>query len=128
MVRRRKDWAFFAVKNVESTHFFVVIFVIAWKESRNRKSLVIEGARQAGKTWMMKGFGCRANRDTVYINFDSNSMMMQLFTSDLNTERFAKLLERQDYSMITIFRQTYIDVLKQYYFVGGMPEAVYSFS
>ena len=98
MVRRRKDWAFFTVKNVESTHFFVVIFVIAWKESRNRKSLVIEGARQAGKTWMMKGFGRRANRDTVYINFDSNSMMMQLFTSDLNTERFAKLLERQDYS------------------------------
>lgn len=69
MVRRRKDWAFFTVKNVESTHFFVVIFVIAWKESRNRKSLVIEGARQAGKTWMMKGFGCRANRDHMLLIF-----------------------------------------------------------
>ena len=42
-------------------------------------------------------------------------------------ERFAELLSGQDYQMITSFKQTYIDVLKQYYFVGGMPEAVQSF-
>ena len=42
-------------------------------------------------------------------------------------ERFAKLLDAQDYQMITPFKQTYIDALKQYYFVGGMPEAVESF-
>lgn len=39
-------------------------------------------------------------------------------------ERYAELLSKQDYPMITSFQQTYIDALKQYYFVGGMPEAV----
>ena len=43
-------------------------------------------------------------------------------------ERFAELLNKRDYQMITSFKQTYIDVLKQYYFVGGMPEAVQSFA
>lgn len=188
-----------------------------WKERKHRKPLIIEGARQVGKTWLMKEFGSKAYDDTVYINFDSNSRMAELFGSDLNTdrlimgielyvgrkidpdstllifdevqevpralsslkyfyenapqyhiicagsllgialhggtsfpvgkveflslyplsfkeflmattgERFAKLLDRQDYPMITSFKQTYIDALKQYYFVGGMPEAVQSF-
>ncbi len=189
-----------------------------WKESKRRKPLIIEGARQVGKTWLMKEFGKKAYADTVYINFDSNSRMAELFSSDLNTdrlimgieiyagkkidsnntllifdevqevpralsslkyfyenapqyhivcagsllgialhggtsfpvgkvdflslyplsfkefliattgERFAELLDKQDYPMITSFRQTYIDALKQYYFVGGMPEAVQSFT
>lgn len=43
-------------------------------------------------------------------------------------ERFAELLKNQDYEMITSFKQTYIDALKHYYFVGGMPEAVQSFA
>ena len=43
-------------------------------------------------------------------------------------EQFARLLEQQDFSMITSFKQKYIDTLKQYYFVGGMPEAVESFA
>lgn len=42
-------------------------------------------------------------------------------------ERFAELLDNQDFQMITVFKQTYIDALKQYYFVGGMPEAVQCF-
>ena len=43
-------------------------------------------------------------------------------------ERFAELLDKQDFGMITCFKQTYIDSLKQYYFIGGMPEAVQSFA
>ena len=42
-------------------------------------------------------------------------------------EQFAALLDKQDFQMITSFKQTYIDALKQYYFVGGMPEVVQSF-
>ncbi len=42
-------------------------------------------------------------------------------------ERFAELLDKQDYPMITSFKQTYIDALKQYYFIGCMPEAAQSF-
>lgn len=42
-------------------------------------------------------------------------------------ERFSALLDSKDYSMVSVFRQTYIDLLKQYYFVGGMPEVVSNF-
>lgn len=64
-----------------------------WKESKNRKPLIIEGARQVGKTWLMKEFGKLYYSDTVYINFDSNSTMKELFDSDLNVERIILGLE-----------------------------------
>ena len=189
-----------------------------WKESKYRKPLIIEGARQVGKTWLMKEFGRIFYSDTVYVNFDSNLRMTELFSSDLqpdriimglelytgrkinpeNTlivfdevqevpraltslkyfcedlpeyhiicagsllgialhsgtsfpvgkvdflklyplsykeflmamgnDRFANLLEGCDFQMMTSFRQLYIDTLKHYYFVGGMPEAVLRFS
>ncbi|MBE6964900.1 MAG: ATP-binding protein [Ruminococcaceae bacterium] len=192
--------------------------LLKWKQSERRKPLIIEGARQVGKTWLMKEFGRQAYADTVYINFDSNSRMAELFSSDLDTERlimglelyagrkinpensllifdevqevpralsslkyfcenapqyhivcagsllgialhqgtsfpvgkvdflklyplsfgeflmatdkerFAELLDERDFRMITSFKQTYIDALKHYYFVGGMPEAVQSFA
>lgn len=192
--------------------------LLSWKQTKHRKPLIIEGARQVGKTWLMKEFGRQAYEDTVYINFDSNSRMAGLFASDLDTERlimglelyvgrkidpdnsllifdevqevpralaslkyfyenapqyhivcagsllgialhqgtsfpvgkvdslklyplsfkeflmatgkerFAELLDKQDFGMIANFKQTYIDALKQYYFVGGMPEAVQSFA
>lgn len=189
-----------------------------WKSSTRRKPLIIEGARQVGKTWLMKEFGKQAYADTVYINFDSNSRMADLFSADLDTdrlimglelyagrkinpentllvfdevqevpraltslkyfyenapqyhivcagsllgialhqgtsfpvgkvdflklyplsfseflmatgnERFAELLKDRDYEMITSFKQIFIDALKHYFFVGGMPEAVQSFA
>lgn len=191
--------------------------LLKWKQSKHRKPLIIEGARQVGKTWLMKEFGRQVYADTIYINFDSNSRMAELFASDLDTGRlitglelyaghkidpdnsllifdevqevpraltslkyfcenapqyhivcagsllgialhqgtsfpvgkvdflklyplsfkeflmadgkgrFAELLDKQDFQMITSFKQTYIDALKQYCFVGGMPEAVQSF-
>ncbi len=191
--------------------------LLKWKQSKRRKPLIIEGARQVGKTWLMKEFGKQAYADTVYINFDSNSRMAELFASDLDTKRlimgielyvgrkinsencllifdevqevpralsslkyfyenapqyhiicagsllgialhqgtsfpvgkvdflklyplsfkeflmatdkeqFAELLENLDFEMITSFKQTYIDALKQYYFIGGMPVAVHCF-
>ena len=192
--------------------------LLKWKQSKRRKPLIIEGARQVGKTWLMKEFGRQSYADTVYINFDSNSRMAELFASDLDTDRlimglelyvghkidpnnsllifdevqevpramaslkyfyenapqyhivcagsllgialhqgtsfpvgkvdflklyplsfkeflmatgkeqFAALLDKQDFQMIASFKQTYIDALKHYYFVGGMPEAVQSFA
>lgn len=189
-----------------------------WKNSKNRKPLIIEGARQVGKTWIMKELGKKSYNKTVYINFDSNVQMAELFSIDLNVERiimgleiyaghkinpadtliifdevqevpkalsslkyfyenapeyhivcagsllgialhegtsfpvgkvdflklyplsfkeflmaiglerFAELLDKKDYDMIKSFKQTYIDALKQYYYVGGMPEVVASFA
>ena len=189
-----------------------------WKNKKNRKPLIIQGARQVGKTWLMKEFGKKAYKNTVYINFDSNSNMKELFETDLDVERlimgielysgikivpeetliifdevqevpraisslkyfyenaqqyhivcagsllgvalhegtsfpvgkidflklyplsfkefllatgnekFLKLVENNDYQMIKVFKQKFIDMLKYYYFVGGMPECVLHFS
>ena len=67
--------------------------LIKWKDNPRRKPLIIEGARQVGKTWLMKEFGKQAYADTVYINFDSNSRMAELFASDLDTDRLILGLE-----------------------------------
>ena len=64
-----------------------------WKESKYRKPLIIEGARQVGKTWLMKEFGKQAYENTVYINFDANNQMSELFSADLNIERIMLGLE-----------------------------------
>ncbi len=188
-----------------------------WKGSRNRKPLIIEGARQVGKTWLMKEFASEAYEDTVYINFDSNSIMSDLFSSNSDVKnlingieiyagkkidpnntllifdevqevpkalsalkyfyedapeyqiicagsllgialhegtsfpvgkvdflhlyplsfrefimaveggRYTELLDDHNFDMISSFKQVYINALKQYFFVGGMPEAVQSF-
>ena len=189
-----------------------------WKESYYRKPMIIEGARQVGKTWLMKEFGKECYEKTVYINFDSNRQMKDLFSSDLNIERiimgleiysdtnitpddtliifdevqevpaalsslkyfyenapqyhiicagsllgialhkgtsfpvgkvdFLKLyplsfdefllgigyeklynlLNSGDYALINSFSEHFIYLLKQYYFIGGMPEVVLRFS
>ena len=64
-----------------------------WKNSINRKPLIIEGARQVGKTWLMKEFGKQAYDKSVYLNFDSNSRMAELFSSDLDINRILMGLE-----------------------------------
>lgn len=189
-----------------------------WKDNPNRKPLIIRGARQVGKTWLMREFGKSCFDHTVYINFDSNERMNELFSGDMdihrivlgleleagfkinpeNTlmifdevqevpnalkslkyfnenapeyniiaagsllgvalhqgtsfpvgkvefldlyplnftefllatgkEQFVELLQKGDFSMVTNFKTKYIDALKHYYFVGGMPEVVYHFS
>lgn len=190
----------------------------AWKDHDGRKPLIIKGARQVGKTWLMKEFGRGFYQDTVYVNFDGNDRMQALFSGDLNPKRiilglelycghqidaahtllifdeiqeipkaltslkyfneetpeyqivcagsllgialhegtsfpvgkvefmdlqpmtfiefldamgkeqYAELLRKHDFEMAAAFRQDYADLLKQYYLVGGMPEAVQSFA
>lgn len=189
-----------------------------WKYKKNRKPLIIEGARQVGKTWIMKEFGWQEYQNIVYINFDSNARVAELFSADLDTQRilrgieiyagkkidpentliifdevqevpkalsslkyfcedtpeyhiicagsllgialhdgtsfpvgkveflklhplsykeflmatgkelYAELIDQKDYQMIASFKQIYVDALKEYYYVGGMPEAVVSYS
>lgn len=189
-----------------------------WKEKKNKKPLVIRGARQVGKTWIMKKFGESAYKKTVYINFDNNQQMKELFDKDMKTDRiimglelytgnkinpeetllifdevqevpkaltslkyfnenapeyqiicagsllgvalhegtsfpvgkvefmdlyplsfsefmramgkeqFVQLLKDGNFDLATTFRQDYIDLLKYYYYVGGMPEVVSNFA
>ena len=50
-----------------------------WKQKKNKKPLIIRGARQVGKTWLMRAFGKIAFKETVYVNFDNNVPMKELF-------------------------------------------------
>jgi len=192
-------------------------YLYKWKDNKNRKPLIIRGARQVGKTWLMKEFGKNAYKDTAYISFDNNSQMTELFASDMNIERiitglelyighkiipentllvfdeiqevpkaltslkyfnenapqyhiicagsmlgvalhsgtsfpvgkvefldlyplsftefmtamdkkqFLELIQTRNFNMASVFRQEYIDLLKHYYYLGGMPEVVQNF-
>lgn len=53
-----------------------------WKNKVKRKPLIIQGARQVGKTWIMKEFGKRYFHNVVYINFDNNERMKNVFDID----------------------------------------------
>lgn len=188
-----------------------------WKEKPDRKPLIIRGARQVGKTWLMKEFGKTCFEKTAYVNFDSNPRMQQLFEGEIDVERmilaisaetgvsinctntllifdevqevpkalgslkyfcenapeyaivaagsllgvamhkgtsfpvgkvdfmdlyplsfqeflcalgeerFVTMLQSTDTDMVTMFKTKYIDRLREYYYVGGMPEAVQNF-
>jgi len=190
----------------------------AWKASEDRKPMVLKGARQVGKTWLMKEFGATAYVHTVYINFDNNERMKTLFTGSFSVERivtglelyagqkidadntllifdevqevpqalaalkyfnedapqyqivcagsllgvalhpgtsfpvgkvefldlyplsffefmiamgkdqYVDLLQKGDFEMASAFKQDYIDLMKPYYYVGGMPEVVQAFA
>lgn len=64
-----------------------------WKKSSNRKPLIIRGARQVGKTWLMKEFGEKFYEKYAYINFDDNSRMNKLFEEDFDIERIIQGLK-----------------------------------
>ena len=185
-----------------------------WKQNPNRKPLIIQGARQVGKTWAMKHFGEQSFEQVAYINFDNNSRMKTLFSGDYDINRLilglkiesgvdikahntliifdevqevpqalsslkyfyenapefyivsagsllgvslhhqvsfpvgkvdflplypmdfhefllavgrqdlVELLNLKDWPLISAMKSRYIELLRQYYFVGGMPEAV----
>ena len=64
-----------------------------WKQSNNRKPLIIRGARQVGKTWLMKEFGEKYYEKCAYINFDDNTRMDKLFEEDFDLERIIQGLK-----------------------------------
>ena len=188
-----------------------------WKNKKKRKPLIIQGARQVGKTWIMKEFGKRYFKDTIYINFDNNEVMKNVFEIDFDISRIisaikieygknfevantliifdeiqeapkalaslkyfyenapqyaiiaagsllgvalhqgtsfpvgkvdfmhlyplnfseflrangeenlAELLQSQDYQMINAYSVKYTELLKKYYYIGGMPEVVQTY-
>jgi predicted AAA+ superfamily ATPase len=60
--------------------------LVQWKKKSNRKPLIIRGARQVGKTWLMKKFGEQHYSNTVYINCENNSRIKKLFSSGFDIE------------------------------------------
>lgn len=189
----------------------------AWKMRKDRKPLIIRGARQVGKTWLMRAFGQAEYKRVAYINMESSPLMKDLFDTDFNIQRIliglqiesgvtidkdtllifdeiqevpkaitslkyfqenapeyhilcagsllgvalhqhtsfpvgkiefldlypltfveflsavgedalVQLLADKDWSLINSFAPRFIERIRQYYYVGGMPEAVLSFS
>ena len=64
-----------------------------WKQSPTRKPLIIRGARQVGKTWLMKEFGEKYYDKYAYINFDDNTRMNKLFEEDFDLDRIIQGLK-----------------------------------
>jgi len=64
-----------------------MVSLLAWKNSPGRKPLLLKGARQVGKTWLMKEFGKTAYRNTVYIDFFNNREARRIFDDDLKPKR-----------------------------------------
>ena len=63
-----------------------------WKEDRERKPLVLKGARQVGKTWLMKEFGKKHYKNYVYLNFDEEEELRTIFQNNKNPKRIIELL------------------------------------
>jgi predicted AAA+ superfamily ATPase len=188
-----------------------------WKDSPNRKPLILKGVRQVGKTWLMLEFAKQAFKNFVYVNFEDDSRLGAIFDTDFDIDRilfalrtatkksidentlilfdeiqaapraltslkyfyekapqypviaagsllglsvhegvsfpvgkvdfleilpmnfhefleatdntnYVELLNSGDYGTIDVFSDKLIDLLKLYYVVGGMPEAVQSFA
>ena len=66
---------------------FAMDDLLKWKERASRKPLVIMGARQVGKTWLMKEFGKKYYEKTAYISFYNNRRMKDVFDVDFDIER-----------------------------------------
>lgn len=64
-----------------------------WKNSKDRMPLIIRGARQVGKTWIMKEFGKNNYKKVAYVNFDGNNRMERLFESDFDIDRILQGLK-----------------------------------
>ena len=63
-----------------------------WKSDDDRKPMVLKGARQVGKTWLMKEFGHSCYRHTVYFNFDEEDELKSIFEANKNPQRIIELL------------------------------------
>ena len=191
--------------------------LVSWKNRPVRKPLVIRGARQVGKTWLMKEFGKNEYSQTVYVNFESSKLLKTLFVDNFDINRIItalqietgiqvkpentliildeiqeaegaitslkyfcenapqyhiiaagsllgvamhkhtsfpvgkvefldlyplnyaefllaldqqpllNLLKSRDWTLIKSFKEKYIQILRQYYYIGGMPEVVLSY-
>lgn len=67
--------------------------LLEWKQKRIRKPLLLHGARQVGKTWLMKEFGKNEYENTVYINFDNNKIAKEIFSIDYDIKRIISALK-----------------------------------
>ena len=66
--------------------------LVQWKNDEERKPMVLKGARQVGKTWIMKEFGRQYYESYVYFNFDEEEELKSIFETNKNPYRIIELL------------------------------------
>ena len=71
---------------------FLLGQLLKWKESKYRKSLILKGVHQVGKTWALKEFGRRYYENTAYFNFDENPEYRQYFETTRDVSRILQNL------------------------------------
>ena len=72
---------------------FIMDELVKWKTKKKRKPLIIHGARQTGKTWIMQEFGKRYFDTCIYINFENNERMKNTFEQDYDIKRILTALK-----------------------------------
>jgi predicted AAA+ superfamily ATPase len=72
-----------------------------WKEDKFRKPLIVRGARQVGKTWLLKEFGRTSYAKFVYVNFEETPALQNIFAADFDIERIITILQIQAQTTIT---------------------------
>lgn len=62
----------------------------AWRSSESRKPLILFGARQVGKTWLLKDFGSRMYKNVAFVSFDRNDAAVQLMTTEKSADKLLR--------------------------------------
>lgn len=72
---------------------FAMKQLVQWKMRKDRKPLILRGARQTGKTWLLKEFGRTAFTETVYINFENERRLQDIFSENYDVRRIITTIE-----------------------------------
>jgi len=70
-----------------------LVELLRWKTGKHRKPLLVRGARQVGKTWLLQEFGRTAYRHCVYVNFEDAAGLQSLFVDDFDIDRVMRVLQ-----------------------------------
>lgn len=100
---------------------FAMDSLVKWKKQKNRKPMIIMGARQVGKTWLMKEFGKKYYEKTAYISFYNNDRMDAVFENDFDIKRIIMNLNIE--SGVTITPEDTLIILDE---IQNTPKALES--
>ena len=80
---------------------FLMDELVVWKNKTNRKPLILKGARQVGKTWLMKEFGKTHFKKVAYVTFYNNQRMKQVFDTDYDIDRIIMNINIETHTEVT---------------------------
>lgn len=78
--------------NIKNMDRLLIEDLKIWKDKSDRKPLILRGARQVGKTWLLKDFGEKCFKDICYVNFEQKDMLGKIFEGTLSPQRIIEQL------------------------------------